>query len=172
MGTSPSKLIEILRRQKRLGRNALVIGVLLLTASVYCFIPARQFDSSALHVPGRIVKLERRGSGRNGNEVSVYPVFTFVDQSGTAHVIHSSQTRAWSDRWARYAVGDTVEVLYLAGDPEQARLNDFMAIWGGTALLGAGGLLFMLVGAILWYYAVHGPVNQLASGKLRLPGES
>src|SRR5262245_58142497 len=37
--------------------------------------------------------------------------------------------------------GDVVQVRYLPGDPENARLNTFIGIWGGTAIYGGIVLL-------------------------------
>jgi len=156
MKESRQQLIEQLRRQKRLGIRALLLGVVLMLIGIPFFVQSWRFNASAIRAAGKIVQLEQLHGGK---DASYIPVFSFVDQAGGSHVIHS---RLGSSH-PRYAVGDVVGVLYPANDPEQARLNSFFALWLWPIVFGGAGLLLVVAGILLWYGAVTAPVDELAA---------
>ncbi len=147
------RLIQELRRQKRTGVGFLAAGILAIVIGGFAYANARSFYASAIHAPGKIVQLDRQ---KDGKETAIYPVFSFVDQAGVTHVIRSRRglTRSSTLVTGEYAVGDAVEVLYPAGDPESARLKDFFSMWGWPVIFGGGGLVLALVGLVLWLGAV------------------
>lgn len=163
MSNSRERVIEMLRKQKLGGKNLVGLGILLVAIGVYLFTQARQFCATATRAPGVIVSLDVEGTG---NTKTVFPVFSFKDQNGKEHVVHANRTRVWTSRWSDYQPGDKVEVLYAPGEPDKARLNSVFAVWGWPIVFWGVGTLLGTVGAILWYFAVHAPVNLLAKGKL------
>lgn len=46
-----------------------------------------------------------------------------------------------------YSKGQKVEVLYLTTEPQNAKINDFFSIWGGSVILGGLGGVFFLIGS-------------------------
>jgi hypothetical protein len=163
MAKSRATILKLLREQKSLACKSLAVGVVLIVVGVPFFLKARQFKATALHAPGKIVQLERQTTGKNNKHKSFFPVFSFKDQAGAEHVIHS---RVSSSYFFNYNVGDTVEVLYPATNPEQARLNSFLALWIWPLLFGGVGLILSIVGFLLWYWAATCPVDDIASGRI------
>jgi hypothetical protein len=163
MAKSRETILKLLQEQKSLARKFLAVGVVLIAIGVPFFLKAWQFKATALHTPGKILQLERQTSGKDNKDVSFFPVFSFKDQAGAEHVIHSRVSTSYFDN---FHVGDTVGVLYPANDPEQARLNNFFAIWLWPILFGGVGLIFSVVGILLWYWAVTCPVEDIASGRI------
>jgi hypothetical protein len=162
MKLSRSKLEQDLRRQITLGKRLLVLGILLMLVGTFFFVKTQRYYVSASRASGKIVEIEKQ---QHQKDVTYYPVFSFVDSVGTTHVIHTSQTRTWSG-WNRfYKVGDTVEVLYPAHEPEKARLNNLFSVWGWVLVFGGIGLIFVIVGIEFWYSAATYPVDKLASPK-------
>jgi hypothetical protein len=160
MAKSRATILKLLREQKSLAYKILAVGVVLIAIGVPFFLKAWQFKATALHASGKILQLERQTSGK---DVSFFPVFSFKDQAGAEHVIHS---RVSTSYFNNYDVGDTVEVLYPANDPEQARLNRFFALWIWPILFGGVGLILSVVGFLLWYWAATCPVDDIASGRI------
>ncbi len=147
------KTIRDIRFQRRLGKGLLVAGVLAVAVGSFAFAQSRRFYASALRAPGKIVEVERRQFRK---DVTYYPVFSFVDQAGASHVVHAKwgYPANWWGLARQNAVGDAVEVIYPANDPESARLNNFLSVWGWTFLFGGGGMLLTVAGIVLWRGAV------------------
>lgn len=158
MKQSREKILQLLRQQTGLAIKLLAVGVILILAGVPFFIQVRKFNASAIRAPGKIVELDRQQMGK---DVSYFPVFSFVDRAGASHVIHSKL----GSSHPRYAVGDAVEVLYPADDPEQARLNSFFTVWMWPVIFAGIGLILTIAGIVLWYGAVTAPVDELANSR-------
>jgi len=154
MKASRAKLVQELRQQKTLGIRVLVIGILVVLTGIPFFIRDRRFNETAIRVPGKIVEMSEE---KMGKDVSYFPVFSFIDRSGTSHTVRA---RLGSSH-PRYEVGDAVEVLYPADDPDQARLNNFLMVWMWPIVFAGTGLILMIVGVLLWHGAVTAPVNEL-----------
>jgi hypothetical protein len=148
------KATKDIRFQKRLGVGVLVVGVLAVAVGVVMFAQSRRFYASALHAPGKIVELEQK---RDRKEITIFPVFSFVDQAGVSHVVHSKWGYPTNWWWLarRHAVGDDVEVIYPPDDPENAKLNNFLSVWGWTILFGGGGTVLAGAGIVLWHGAIR-----------------
>jgi hypothetical protein len=52
-----------------------------------------------------------------------------------------------------YTVGDTVVVLYPLGQPKSAQLESTAIRWARTVYAGAGGILLMVLGGYVAWYA-------------------
>jgi hypothetical protein len=71
------------------------------------------------------------------------PVIVFITDSGQK-VRFTSLASSYPPR---YAVGDSVPVLYEANRPDQARIRSFHDLWFMPSLLGGLGLVFTAIGA-------------------------
>lgn len=153
MSRPGKQVLKDIRFQKRLAVGLLIAGVVAVGAGALVFKESRDFQASASRAPGKIVELEQR---RHDKKITCFPVFSFVDQSGVSHVVHSrfGYTANRLTLARQYDVGDAVEVIYAAADPEGARLNDFFSVWGWTLMLGGGGGLLLIIGTVLWHGAV------------------
>lgn len=162
MKPSRSKLEQDLQRQITLGKRLLVPGILLMLAGTFFFVKTQRYYASTSRASGKIVEIEKQ---QNQKDITYYPVFSFADSAGATHIIHTSQTRTWSG-WNRfYKVGDTVEVLYPANEPQKARLNNLFSVWGWVLVFGGVGLILVIAGIVLWYSAATYPVDKAVSGK-------
>lgn len=121
-------------------------GALLLAGAAMSYQGSKQFIDSALSTSGVVVELlERRGQ----DSTTYAPVVAFIDTDEQAR----SFTSGLSSSPAAYAVGERVGVLYLPGQADDARIDNFAERWGSTvALLGFGapvlaiGLVMVLLG--------------------------
>ena len=117
------------------------IGIALLLASAYFYNATREFLQTATTTEGTVVELKQRVStDDNKKKVSYAPVVTFV--TGTGKKIEFLST-AGSNPPA-YTVGQKVEVLYLPADPRNARIHDFISLWGIELILGLAGAIILL----------------------------
>lgn len=115
---------------------SLALGAALLAGAAYMYSETRELISTAAKVPGTVVDFERRSSKGGSSD---YPVIEFVTATGE---IRRFTTTGAGD----FARGQTVEVLYDAGDPADARVNVFIELWLGSLALGGFGLLCLGVG--------------------------
>ncbi|MFM2295406.1 MAG: hypothetical protein RLZZ350_1819 [Verrucomicrobiota bacterium] len=153
MKNSGSKTQSEIRSQRRHGIGLLVIGWLALATAVPFYLQARTFNATALHAPGKIVEMVVELCHRKAGELDEHryiPVFAFADKSGATHIVHSRVTSTHPE----FAVGDAVEVLYLADAPEDAKLNEFFMLWLWPLVFGGIGLVLVVVGLILLQGAV------------------
>lgn len=138
------KAIRIFKWIGLLAGAAMLIGALLLVQQT------RSFIARAQHAAGEVVELVPRYS----NNSSTYaPAVRFAAADGREIRFVSSS----SSNPPAYSTGERVDVLYLPGEPERARINGFFSLWGGPMILGG-------IGAVLF---VLGLAVQLAGGMAR-----
>jgi Protein of unknown function (DUF3592) len=87
---------------------------------------------------------ERQGSHRTK---LFAPVYVFEDQQGKEVKITSSS----ASRPPVGKIGDQIEVLYLASDPQRSIQNRFFAKWGGVAIWGGLGLFYFIAFGLVAY---------------------
>lgn len=109
-----------------LGVGIVVIIIVLVWAGINY-----QFVKQATSAQGEVVKLNSGGS---------HPEIKFTTQDGKE--IEYPQ----SGLIFGYKIGDKVEVLYDAQNPQRASINTFGAIWGFPVLVLTLGLIFVIVG--------------------------
>lgn len=134
-----------------LGGVFAVLGVGQLIAAVATGISTLSFRSDAQQATGTIVSIDshqscstHRRDGRRHRECHTVhqPTVEFRAADGTKISFVSSRSSS------SYHVGQTLEVLYPADDPQSARLGGF-GLWLVPIVLGAIGLPFAIVGAVL-----------------------
>jgi hypothetical protein len=119
------------------------VGIAFLLASAYFYNATREFLHTATTTEGTVVALrERVSTDENKKKVSYAPVVTFVTGTGKKFEFLST---AGSNPPA-YTVGQKVEVLYLPADPRNARIHDFISLWGIELILGLAGAVILLTG--------------------------
>ena len=121
------------------------VGTLMLLGAVLFWNKTRHFLARAHQAPGTVVELREV---RDNEGSSMWkPVVAFVAGNGRKVRFADSV----SSRPAAYDVGDTVTVLYLPDDPDDAHIRGFSSLWLGVAVLGGLGLAFCGIGGgILW----------------------
>lgn len=123
-----------------------IVGTLLLAIALYLHIDARTFIAKATTTQGTVIELI--GSNTGSSRIRK-PMVEFVSNNGERVEFISSV----GSNPPRHAKGDTVEVFYLASDPKQARINNYMDLWFAQILLFIMGTAFFLFGAGLFLYA-------------------
>lgn len=128
----------------------LVIGLALLIGARFVGNSAYEFTRNAVKASGTVVELQlvesKRSRNRNNSYV-YYPVVTFTTAEGQTVTFRS---RAGTNPPA-YDKGETVEVLYLSDNPQNAQIKHWVSQWLLPTIILALGLINVLFGAIgLW----------------------
>jgi hypothetical protein len=127
-----------------------IIGLGLLYGAYILFSDTQVFLKTAVSTNGTVVDLIRSESS---DSVTYSPIVNFHDKNGQLTEITSSS----SSNPPSYFKGEIVEVLYQESFPEDAKINDFFALWGGATILGAIGAVFFLIGfSIIMYASMKG----------------
>jgi Protein of unknown function (DUF3592) len=119
----------------------LVIGVLMLLGSLLSWNNTRRFIANAETAQGRVIELIEVRDDDDGS-TTYKPVVTYVAANGQSITF----TASFSSKPAPYDVGESVDVLYAADDPHDARIRGFGSLWLGPAILGGLGVVFAGVG--------------------------
>ena len=128
------------------------LGIGMIIGAIWTGINAKSFIDNALKGEGVVIKMERRESGTGSDRSITYaPVFTFKDKKDESHMIHSST----SSSPPAYEVNEKVEVLYLAEQPEEAKLNGFFSLWGIPLVLGIIGIMDLLMSVVFFIIALR-----------------
>lgn len=121
---------------------SLVGGALLLVSALMSYQSSKQFVEEALSTTGVVVDLlENRGE----EGMTYIPVVAFVDKDDRPVSFSSSIASSPP----AYAIGEKVGVLYLPGQPEDARIDDLAGRWGLSIALLVFGLPLFSVGLIM-----------------------
>ena len=117
------------------------IGVLLLVLTACAWWKEHAFLTRAEHANGVMVSIDPRQAG--GGHEYYLPTFTFLDQAGQPHRV----TSRLSISSTSYHVGESVDVFYEPGKPEEAQVHGFFERWGVAVIGGAFGAVFLLPSA-------------------------
>ncbi len=119
------------------------IGFILTCWGIILFIKTLVFVNNSVVTDGKIVNpiLYKRGSYER-REDYYHPIIEFTTQSGEAVSFQSAVVEDSST----YSIGDKLRTRYSKSDPENARINEHLAIWWrvysalffGILMLGAG----------------------------------
>ncbi|OGT21787.1 MAG: hypothetical protein A2V90_08010 [Gammaproteobacteria bacterium RBG_16_57_12] len=130
----------------------LMTGIALLVSAAYRRAQTLAFLARARETTGEVIALEEVPPQEPGaGELETYaPVVVFTADNGRK-VKFTSMASSYPPR---YAVGDSVPVLYEANRADQARIHSFHDLWIMPALFGGLGLAFTAVGAGLLIFGV------------------
>jgi len=120
----------------------MVSGVLLLLGAAMSYHNTSAFLASAVQARGVVIDLEEQ-HGEDG--ITYRPVVTFLDENKRL-VRFTSRLGSSS---AAYTPGQTIPILYLPNQPEDARIDRFFEHWGMVVIMLVLGIPFFLVGALL-----------------------
>ena len=116
------------------------VGSLMLFIAALLWNNTRSFIARAQSTTGEVVEL-REVRDKDDGSSTWKPVVHF-----TAEGQDVTFAASFSSKPAPYALGDTVPVLYLRGNPDEARIKAFSSLWLGVAILGGMGLVFTAIG--------------------------
>jgi hypothetical protein len=130
-----------------------IIGLVLLLGSLAVCNHTASFARRAARAQGTVTALVRRESTSYSNTNASYsnlPRTTYTYQA-VVRFRHGTEQTLFYDSVATsppaYHVGQTVEVLYLESDPNDARIASFMSLWFVPLIFGGIGAVFLAVGA-------------------------
>ncbi len=130
-----------------LGIIFVVIGAVLLLPAVIDAVYAVAFIARAQPVIGQVVEVDVTQSQipftdpESGRRY--YAVLEYTDADGDTHRHRS----AGAERRDSISVGEERKLLYLPNNPEVARTQSLMGIWGRGIVLAGTGLIFLAAGA-------------------------
>lgn len=153
------------QKNKPIGAWAFVVGgFVCLCIALGFLVHSAVFVRTAMRAQGRVVEL--RAHHDKNNEVTYSPVVSFRDMRGSEHLVESH----FSSFPADHQVGESLPVLYRSEDPENAKVDVFMEIWGGAIIAGALGLIFGAAGLVNLFW--RRPRETPASEKCPAGGSS
>ncbi|TVR91246.1 MAG: DUF3592 domain-containing protein [Spirochaetaceae bacterium] len=130
-----------------LGIIFVVIGAVLLLPAVLDAVYTVSFIARAEPVVGEVVEVDVTQSQipftdpESGRRY--YAVLEYTDADGDTHRHRSAE----AERRNAIRVGEERKLLYLSNNPEAARTNSLMGIWGRGIVLAGTGLIFVAAGA-------------------------
>ena len=126
-------------------------GLFLLYDSYSSYASTSQFLSTAAESEGHVIRLNEVSvtDSEGTNSVVYEPVIRFQEQSAT-----EVEFVAPGSNPASFDVGDSVDVVYQPGDPQNSRLNSFSSLWFGSILSGIFGVLFCSVSLLLSFKSI------------------
>jgi hypothetical protein len=120
-----------------------LLGLGMLAPALWLGYGSWSFLQAAQSAQGTVIALEWSDDNQSSG---ARPVVRY-EVRGEPYEITGS---VWSSPPA-YAVGDSVRVLYPAGQARAARIESWFDFWFLPTLLGGMGLLFGGIGGGLWY---------------------
>jgi len=116
-----------------------VIGLGMLVGSFFLYQNTMEFLAAAVKTDGVVVDLVR---SRSSDSTTYAPTIRFKTTNGTMIEFTSST----SSNPPSYSRGELVAIIYLADDPDKAKINSFFSLWGGAVIVGVLGTAFFLIG--------------------------
>jgi len=127
---------------KGFGILSIKIGITAFTIAAFWLLHSCYLLVSSFRAPGQITQMIEEPSHHNA---MYFPVFTYTDQTGTEHTIHS---HSGSSSWTAYRVGDQITVLYTASNEENPWIDDWLTLWGVPLMLIGFGIIVIPVGIL------------------------
>lgn len=124
-----------------------MVGLGMLVGSFFIYQNTQVFLKNALTTEGLVIELV---ASRSSDSTTYRPVIEFKTQDGSRIEFISST----GSNPPSYSKGEAVEVLYQESFPEQAKVNGFFSLWGGSIILGGMGSVFFLVGISIILFGV------------------
>ena len=125
------------------------LGLVFVAIAGWAYLNDRSFAETAVHAQGWVVEMNDTG-GSDG--YSYTPVIEFRDADGTLHRFASGV----SSNPPRYSIGESVEVLYQPGAPDEAVIDEFLDRFLLPAIFGGLGTLFAAIGGGLLFFVIRG----------------
>ena len=129
----------------------LTIGTVLITLAIISSLKTQSFMAPAVKTEGVVTDLIATLSSRTsstgttsiaGRSYVYAPVVQFQTNNGKSITFESSVSSNPPD----YAVGDSVQVLYIEDNPSHAKIYGFFSLWGGSLIIGGIGMPFFAIG--------------------------
>lgn len=127
-----------------------LVGLILLTSSVFVFSSTRSFINRSVTTTGAVVDVAMERDDEY--DLVYYPVVTFETETGQQVTFKSN---VGSNHQG--SIGEIVPVRYDPARPHDAEINNFFSLWLAFIILLILGLVFTGVGSGLWFYFSRHP---------------
>ena len=124
----------------------LAVGLLFVAVGLWAAFDTWSFRSESIGGTGEVIDL--RTQRPPGEDDRFAPIIEFEATDGQTYVFESRV----SQRPAVHAVGDSVEIRYREGAPDDARVDSLVANWLLPIALGVVGIVFFTFGVMLRRY--------------------
>lgn len=124
-----------------------VTGLACLAAGAFMALEVAPLARSGVRARGRIVAMERFEADEDPPSC---PVVEIATSSGERRRFRSSACV-----WMPFGLGDSVDVLYRAADPDDACIDSFWTMWLGPVILGAIGAIASALSLVLALASRH-----------------
>ncbi len=128
------------------GGTFFLIGAGLSIVAGWFFMRRLAFIRSSAVAPGVVVALREEHDGMETQRFR-YPRVRFRSASGRDTTFESGMSRGG----AAWKIGEVVSVRYRRDQPQVAELDSFVSLWGATLLFALLALVFVGLGAGLWF---------------------
>ncbi|WP_418133117.1 DUF3592 domain-containing protein [Variovorax sp. 375MFSha3.1] len=132
------------------------VGLVLCAVAWLLHHNTATFIASAGRTQGEVMRLLHVESSKRNESGTWKPLVRFKAPSG--EIIEFAPSSSSSP--PAYEVGETVDVFFDPNDPQDAMLDGFFSLWGGAAITGGLGLVFLLVTAGLLLMPASTPAKR------------
>jgi len=132
------------------------VGLVLCAVAWLLHHNTATFIASAGRTQGEVMRLLHVESSKRNESGTWKPLVRFKAPSG--EIIEFAPSSSSSP--PAYEVGETVDVFFDPNDPQDAMLDGFFSLWGGAAITGGLGLVFLLVAAGLLFMPASAPAKR------------
>ncbi|NVM87774.1 hypothetical protein FHT32_001413 [Variovorax sp. SG517] len=132
------------------------VGLVLCAVAWLLHHNTASFIASASRTQGEVMRLLYVESSKRNESGTWKPLVRFKAPSG--EIIEFAPSSSSSP--PAYEVGETVDVFFDPNDPQDAMLDGFFSLWGGAAITGGLGLVFLLVTAGLLFMPASAPAKR------------
>ncbi|MBN2087088.1 DUF3592 domain-containing protein [Candidatus Peregrinibacteria bacterium] len=112
----------------------IIVGLSLLTGAYYTYKNTNDFIGKSISANGEVLDMEIGDTYR--------PIVQFTTQDGKAITF----TGSVGSNPPQYNIGENVEVLYIAENPQEAKIKSIIQLWLLPLILGGMGIVFAGVG--------------------------
>ena len=132
------------------------VGLVLCAVAWLLHHNTATFIASAGRTQGEVMRLLHVESSKRNESGTWKPLVRFKAPSG--EIIEFAPSSSSSP--PAYEVGETVDVFFDPNAPQDAMLDGFFSLWGGAAITGGLGLVFLLVTAGLLFMPASAPAKR------------
>ena len=131
------------------------LGSCMLLGALFFFSRSLVFAYRATSTTGKVIEHEVNtststgsGSNRSTTTTSYRPVVQFQTQGRSIRFVSKAGDNSPQDQ----PVGSEVTVLFNPNDPNNAEIDSFSAIWGGSVFMIVFGTIWTVVGAVSYRF--------------------
>ena len=132
------------------------VGLVLCAVAWLLHHNTATFIASAGRTQGEVMRLLHVESSKRNESGTWKPLVRFKAPSG--EIVEFAPSSSSSP--PAYEVGETVDVFFDPNAPQDAMLDGFFSLWGGAAITGGLGLVFLLVTAGLLFMPASAPAKR------------